>query len=374
MKITIILLIILILITGCVKQPIELQEIEQKETSLDEMIEQTKPSEEPQPIQKKQITFTHHLFDLDKVDRIIPLGELEGGWHETEVNNMNLVHIKQPGGHGSDALKMQIYSPTNMQLTGYSYYSYGDHDPSWTLIFEIDQDKTLKLSALTDVSDKIKNKVGTEFTKGEINLRTPISFAGGEVIGYSGENINNWDILYYDNKVENQFVNQQRYEQDYMGKRHTTATCIFDLFPQDMKQEYLELLGFSEPGQTTDCGKASRDVKATLSGAWFLTKTGFDRIEKGMYTSPLYIYSNSDDGTSLGYVNKKRYKIGKTNPTNKDPALVKDEHCYELLSAWDGSVDGYAYFKIVSDTEMYLASGTTKCPSSFPSEYEVYYR
>ena len=321
-----------------------------------------------------KVSFTHHLFDLEKTDRIIPLGELEGGWHEAEVNNMALVHIKQPGGHGTPSERMNIYAPIKMPLISYSYYSYGDHDPSWTLIFEINKDKTLKLSALTDVSDKIKNKVGTAYTKGEVNLKTPILFEPGDVIGYTGVSIHNWDILFYDKKHINKFVNQARYEKEYMGERYLTAVCPFNFYSDGMRKEYVKLMGFNSPGQTTDCGSASRDVAGTLSGIWWLSQEGTQREEKGMFTSPLFIYSNSAGGTSLGYVNKKRYKIQKDNPTNKDPAKVRGGHCYELLSAWDNSAEGYAYFKIVSDMEMQLAAGNTKCPNSFPSEFETYYR
>jgi hypothetical protein len=142
-----------------------------------------------------------------------------------------------------------------------------------------------------------------------------------------------------------------------------------------MKQEYTDLLGFYEAGTTTDCGSGSKDVAGTLSGIWWLSTSGTDIEEQGMYTSPLFIYNNSAGGTSLGYVNKKRYKIQSDNPTNKDPATITDEHCYSLSSAWDGSSEGYAYFKIISDTEMRLATGTSgSCPSSFPDEYMTYYR
>lgn len=142
-----------------------------------------------------------------------------------------------------------------------------------------------------------------------------------------------------------------------------------------MRQEYVKLLGFDAPGLTTNCGSASRDVQGTLSGIWHLSKKGVGKEELGEFTSPLFIYSNSAGGTSLGYVNKKRYKISKDNPTNKDPAQIRDEHCYNLLSAWDNSNEGYAYFKIVSDREMQLTAGSSgKCPSSFPGEFETYYR
>ena len=325
----------------------------------------------------EEITFTEYMFELDKVNYIVPLGELEGGWEEMNVNIMALVHIKTTGDYGSPSLTMEVYAPTDVTLSSYSYYGYGDHPPTWTLIFEINSDITLTLSALTDVPDKIKNVVGTEYTTGEINVATPISFTPGELIGYAGgsADVTNWDILLYDKNHENQFVNQDRYKATYQGERYITARCPFDFYPDEMKQEYLNLLGFTEAGLTTDCGCGSKDVKGTLSGAWWLSTEGTDIEEQGMFTSPLFIYNNSAGGTSLGYVNKKRYKIRSDNPTNKDPATITDEHCYQLRSAWDGSSEGYAYFKIISDTEMRLATGTSgTCPSTFPDEYVTYYR
>jgi hypothetical protein len=272
---------------------------------------------------------------------------------------------------------MNVYAPTNITLTSYSYYSYSGSTPTWTLIFEINSDITLRLSALTDVVDKIKNTVSTEYTVGEINIKEPISFTSGEHIAYAGgsADITNWDILLYDKNHENQYVNQDRYKQTSLGERYITAVCPFNFYSDEMKEEYISLLGFNAPGLTTDCGCASRDVLGTLSGIWWLSTDGTEIEEQGMFTSPLMIYSNSAGGTSLGYVNKKRYKITGNNPTNKDPATVTDEHCYNLISAWDGSSEGYAYFKIISDTEMRLATGTDgTCPGSFPDEYVTYYR
>jgi hypothetical protein len=325
----------------------------------------------------EEVIFTAHMFELDKANYIVPLGELEGGWEEMNVNIMALVHIKTTGDHGTPALTMEVYAPTNITLTSYSYYSFGGHPATWSLIFEINSDLTLRLSALTDVPDKIKNVVGTNYTIGEINVETQLSFISGEIIAYAGGSVDvtNWDILLYDRNHENKFVNQDRYNATSQGKRYITARCPFDFYPDEMRQEYIDLLGFTEAGLTSDCGCGSKDVKGTLSGAWWLSTSGTDIEEQGMFTSPLFIYNNSAGGTSLGYVNKKRYKITSDNPTNKDPATITDEHCYNLLSAWDGSSEGYAYFKIISDTEMRLATGTSgSCPSTFPDEYVTYYR
>ena len=325
----------------------------------------------------EKIIFSEHIFELDKTNYIVPLGELEGGWEEMNVNCMALVHIQRTGEYGTPSLTMEVYAPIDIILTSYSYYSYSGSAPTWSLIFEITSDITLRLSALTDVPDKIKNIVGIEYTVGEKNLQTPISFEPGELVGYAGgsADVTNWDVLLYDKNHKNQFVNQDRYLATDLGVQFITAICPFSFYSDEMKQEYINLLGFSEAGQTTDCGCASRDVAGTLSGIWWLSTEGTDIEEQGMYTSPLMIYSNSAGGTSLGYVNKKRYKINSENPTNKDPATITNEHCYSLISAWDGSSEGYAYFKIISDTEMQLATGTSgTCPSTFPEEYVTYYR
>lgn len=370
LSIAITLLLIVMVFSGCTENNNEQsnEDINNNENTGPDINEDTTP---------EQVTFTAHMFELDKVNYIVPLGELEGGWEEMEVNNMALVHIKREGEYGTPSLTMEVYAPTDIALFSYSYYSYGEYTPTWTLIFDISSDITLRLSALTDVPDKIKNTVGTEYTTGEIYLDTTISFTAGELIGYAGgfTDITNWDVLLYDKNHENQYVNQERYIGNSLGERYLTAVCPFDFYPDEMKQEYINLLGFNEPGQATDCGTASKDVAGTLSGIWWLSTDGCEIEEQGMFTSPLFIYNNSAGWTSLGYVNKKRYKITSDNPTNKDPATVTDEHCYKLLSAWDGSSEGYAYFKIISDTEMRLATGTSgTCPNTFPDEYVTYYR
>ncbi len=387
MKKIVLILLLVVLVSSCSTQK-KADNLVEIETPEESQINETfiEKVEKPEIIEKnkielkqepKKIVFTEHMFELDKVDYIVPLGELEGGWEEREVNNMALVNIKRTGDHGSPSLKMKIYAPTEMSLVFYSYYGYGDYSPTWTLVFEINSDKTLKLSALTDVPDTIKNKVGTEFTKGEIRLQTPLLFNAGDVIGYAGgtAEYRNWDVLFYDKTHTNKFVNQERYEKDYMGERYRTAICAFDLYPDDMRKEYVKFYGFNAPGLTTDCGSASKDVVGTLSGIWHFSKQGLNKEERGDFTSPLFIYNNSAGGTSLGYVNIKRYKIYKDNPTNKDPSEITNEHCYNLVSAWDNSPEGYAFFKLVSDTEMQLATvNKGVCPSNFPNDYETYYR
>ena len=366
------LLLMSVLFSGCTEQVTTDNNTNNTQHSGTDTNKDTNEDEETQ-----EVTFTDHLFELDKARYIVPLGELEGGWEEMEVNNMALVHIKRTGEYPAPCMTMEVYAPTDMSLTSYSYYSYGGSPPIWTLIFEINADITLKLSALTDVPYTIKNTVGTEYTIGEITLATPLSFTPGELIGYAGgsADVTNWDILLYDKTHENFYVNPDRYKGEYLGERYLTAICPFQFYPDEMKQEYINLLGFDEAGETADCGCASRDVVGTLSGIWWLSTEGTDIGEKGMFTTPLFIYSNSAGGTSLGFVNKKRYKIRAENPTNKDPATVIDEHCYNLISVWDGSSEGYAYFKIISDTKMQLATGTNgACPNSFPEEYITYYR
>ena len=84
------LLLIIIIISGCFEKS--------NESSADDSYS------DPNYGQKnnggdssEEVKFTEHLFELDKTNYIVPLGELEGGWEEMEVNNMALVHIKREG-------------------------------------------------------------------------------------------------------------------------------------------------------------------------------------------------------------------------------------------------------------------------------------
>ena len=66
--------------------------------------------------ESEEASFTEHMFELDKVNYIVPLGELEGGWEEMEVNNIALVHIKRTGEYPSPSMTMEVYAPTDMSL------------------------------------------------------------------------------------------------------------------------------------------------------------------------------------------------------------------------------------------------------------------
>jgi len=323
--------------------------------------------------------FTHHMFELDKVEYIVPLGELPGGWMEAEANNLAMVEVIRPKGFGNPSMMMKVFAPVDMKLDSYSYYGFEGQDPSWTLLFSITPNIRLKFSALTDVSDRLKDEVGLNHTQGEIWLLPQISFKEGEMIGIAGgSEIHNWDVFLYDLNNTNQYVNQARYNIDYMGERYRTASCPFKYYPRHMQMEYEVLYGASAAGQTSSCGSASRDVRGTLSGIWYLSDNiseGMRPVREGMYTSPLFIYKNSAGGISLGYVNNKRYWIKRENPTNKDPVKISTQHCYTLYEPYDNSVDGYAFFKIISDTQMGLVVGVGKtCPKEFPERYKTYYR
>jgi len=203
----------------------------------------------------------------------------------------------------------------------------------------------------------------------------------GELIGYFIPNagVASFDIIVESDDVTNQFPNQERYEK--FGSNLLHVICPYDLYSEDMENEYLNLMGGAEgriPG-ANDCGTVMRDTPGAIEGMWFLDEVPVrgvhDTDKQGLYGSPMPIV---DDGyrLTIGIIDENNIWIYHDNPTYKDPAEVTYSHCYQIMPTPDDE-EGYVYFQVVSDMEMKaFRSETGSCPESFPEDggWKSYYR
>ena len=331
--------------------------------------------ENEQVVVSNEVKFTHSIFDTSLVSHITPLGELNGGYEEVQTIAGAMINLKPEA--FANGKEIEVRAPTNMALESYAYFrSPNDGQLNWALIFRISPELLIKFDHITRTTQKIIDGTTTtpKDNSREEYPRNRVFLTAGEVFAYtSGTSMaHNWNIYLTDTRHKNNFINSQRFTADDAGRKMLTAVCPFDFYSDEMKAGFLDLMGYSKAGQSATCGDVSRDVAGTLSGMWHFSSSyisGTSGQLDGMYASPLSVIKNSAGEITIDQVNNMRLDISSSNPTNKDPAEITGEHCYQLTN-------GYAYFKVVSSQEMQFAySSSGSCPSSFPTTgAKRYYR
>lgn len=330
----------------------------------------------------KRPVFTHQMIETDLVKFIMPLGELNGGYVELQPLNSVMIQLDQQKVKSGPGI--EVFAPADMELINYAHTATDDQPKGdWSLEFRINENYFLTIHHLNNADEKITAKVGNTATKDDsrgIEIRPPLKFKAGDLIGTTkGTSLaNNWNIYLYDKTTENKFVNQDRYKNHYLGQRLLAAVCPFDYYEdQTIKNAYYALLGSSKPGQSKTCGNPSSDKAGTLSGLWHLQKTGIGSSYEGDYADPLSVYMRSDGNVIIYELGRQFYTIPSTAKTHKNPQEITTSHCFNLADDWGGSLkQGYAYFRIDSETEMSAAfSKTGACPDEFPEiGAKKYYR
>lgn len=324
-----------------------------------------------------EVKFTARIFDPAKVKNIIPLGELNGGYIETQTINGATINNKSDA--NGQAYEIEIFAPTDMTLVNYSYYTASDDPSNRHLGFRISDEVMLSFDHITWVPDKIREVTPATSNSSFFPPTKKLSFKAGDLIAKTTGTAlaHNWNIYATDSRQRNVFVNQERYDKIKDSYGYVYAVCPFSYHEESIEQEFIALMGWSAPGQSKTCGTNSRDVKGSISGMWHLSKDGVREDYQGAFASPFSVYKLSSNEIVLYEINRQRYILDSRNSTHKDPAVVTTEHCY-ALTKFGGSETpiGYAYFKVISNTEMQLAySQSGNCPNSFPgSGAKTYYR
>lgn len=336
--------------------------------------ETNKATNEARPV------FTKKMFDPAKVESIMPMGELNGGYVETQTINGVVINVKRDSNGVADPI--EIYAPADMTFEDYSYFPdprAPDRPTQWHLGFRISRDMKLSFDHISWVPDNIKEVTPPTKNSGYVPPTKKLTFKAGDLIAKSSgtREANNWNIYLRDNKKSNTFVNQARYEKVRENYSYVNAVCPFDYHEETIKQEFLALMGYYEAGQSKTCGSNSQDVKGSISGMWHLNKEGMLEDYEGQYATPFSIYKTSANEVIIYEIDRKRFILGATNETYKDPATITDSHCYNLTEYGnDRTTKGYAYFRVDSDTEMSVVySATGSCPAEFPAnDAKKYYR
>ncbi len=320
------------------------------------------------------VQFTEYLIDPHYVQKIGQVGVVHG--FGKSIVERSYISVKED----FYEQKITLYSPTDMTLVAGARYKISS-DPNYlddyVLKFDAGCNVEIVLGHVKGVVEQIGEQLKNTKNDSREDMINPIKFKAGEVIGYyyqqSSGGVAGFDFIVRDRNVINQFINQERYSDGRAGNL-ISGVCPYDFYTGEKKEAYYNLIGGGGGTvfEVKSCGNASRDVRGTISGMWFLDKdvvgSIYDYYTDGDYGSPISIVGD-EERISMGNLGQQDpvIYIYSDNPTYKLPEEVKTEHCYQNRNN-PNSNNGYVYFRVVDNETVdifFSASGT--CPSSFPS-------
>lgn len=347
-------------------------------TTNNQLIEtQTQNTESLETLQDENcnVIFTEYLVKPEQVQKLGQIGVVHGSGKY--IVERSYISVKPE----LTEQKIPIYAPAEMTLFAGAYYNNpatpSNFLPDYALKFDAGCGVEVALAHLKEVVPQIAEQLPEPKPDSRDNPIGPFTFKAGELIGYYIQQqggVAGFDFITRDKKVVNQFINQERYEND-RARNLINGVCPYDFYTGDKKTTYYNLLGGA--GGTLfnvkECGNASRDKAGTISGMWFLEKevngSIYEGYKDGEYGSLISLAGDEEAVTigNLGQTNTVR--VYARDLTYKLPTEVREEHCYAFQSQQNPSNSaGYAYFKLIDNISMdvyYSSSGS--CPTTFPS-------
>jgi len=187
----------------------------------------TAKTPKPKCVSNPSPTFTNHITDMSKVDYLVPPPTIESG-----------INLKPHGYIGTNGVNVPLYAPVAMTLKDGAYYVNGPY----LLDFEVSCEVTVRFGHMTNPVESIKKLFPNEpETDSRTHELSPVSFAAGELIGYTtgtaGANAaGNWDFGVYNSSITNRYANDPKWNNHLTN---TTAVCPFDYFTPDLKMAYI---------------------------------------------------------------------------------------------------------------------------------------
>jgi hypothetical protein len=232
------------------------------------------------PMACEQPAFTTSIVDIEKLDHIIPLGNLNPPGHTLPTRHMYF-WVTEP----TDLLAPARIHVTNLHIfTGKGDYEIGFEVCSGVNGYFIHLDTiSPRLDPERSFDDCAENMCFAE---------VDMWFEEGEFLGQVGINGLSFDLGMIDDGVQNEFANPERYG-DYLEN----AACGLDYFSEEIRaQYYVKLRRTGEPR----CGTIAQDVPGTLQGNWFYSQ-GSAAYSFETYNQELAFVHHAED-TSMGVI------------------------------------------------------------------------
>lgn len=325
--------------------------------------------------------FTEYFVDPKQVQKVGQVGVVHGSGLYIVERSYVSIHDSLVG------QKVPIYAPSDLTLRSGSHYynpaASSTTRPDYALWFDAGCEVEVNLAHLKEVVEPIARELPEPKTDSRSSQLTPLKFKAGDLIGYfvsTPGDVAGFDFIVRDMKVVNDFINSER----YAGRRASNllnGVCPYDYYEPSKKEVYYGLLGGSGGTRfkVKQCGSASRDVAGTLSGMWFLDREPqasiYESYKDGEYGSTLSLVGDEERVTIGNLGQRNTTWVYANNPTYRLPENVTSEHCYQFDGFSPGDRSGWAYFNIISATELEVVySSTGICPAAFPAGAKKYYK
>ncbi len=308
-------------------------------------------------------TFTAAFTDNSKILDIFPIGNLPFGNPGTQ--SRTYIDMKRE----NSSVPVPVYAPINSTLKKITYANRTLRDqmvrPEYRLDFQVSCEVTYVFDHLAAVADKFKSiapATPTDKTSAGNSVSIPVT--AGELVGYTDRNFinGNWDFMVLNSAHNETFINPSRWSSDHSKY----GVCPYDYYTEDLKREYYSLLLKSRDSEKPSCRTVSRDIPGTLSGGWFQgnsTEGQGSRLAVASFVDMVDFEIVRD--------NQPRFFIRDTKAgvIKPEKVTVGNSVCY-----YDRDQNIHVFLRLLSETEMSLATGVRECPSTPPTANEAWMR
>ncbi|MBI4016013.1 MAG: hypothetical protein HY362_04835 [Candidatus Aenigmarchaeota archaeon] len=308
-------------------------------------------------------TFTAAFTDNSKILNIFPVGNLPFGNPGTQVRTY--INMKQE----NSTVLVPVYAPINSTLKKITYSNRTLRDQmvraEYRLDFQVSCEVTYAFDHLAAIADRFKGvSPATPANNTGTGAMVSIPVTAGELVGYTDRNFinGNWDFFVLNTAHNETFINPSRWTSDH--SKH--GVCPYDYYTDNLKSEYYSLLLKSRDSDKPSCRTVSRDIPGTLSGGWFQgnsTEVQGSRLAVASFADMVDLEIVRD--------NQPRFFIRDANAGVVKPEKVTAGNtvCY-----YDREQNIHIFLRLLSDTEISLATGVRECPLTPPAANEAWIR
>ncbi len=255
--------------------------------------------------------------------------------------------------------EVDVVAPADMTLVAVDHYDQGGSQ--YKLDFDVGCRHRMYLDHIDTPIDAIRDLVTTDHTVGELRFLEGderIEFSEGDLLGTTGNLTSggSWDFGLLDARRRNDFVNQERYEDELRSFLH--GMCPFDLYTTDLRVAYADLFMSvrGEPLPQAACGDGSQDVAGTLAGTWFT-------VQGDAPAPQLVIYSDIDGTIATGGLTDGEGVVFGPFPE------TRGRGCFTVGAVWV-----WLELDPDDDTRLLRSHGDGPCPADPPEPTVTYAR
>lgn len=296
--------------------------------------------------------FTHYFTDLSKIEMLGPLGGVIGG-----SPGRSYVTIKEG--------KVPVYAPVDAILETIVYARRGGAGTAgeYGLYFQVSCEVTFLLDHIDEVTEEIKVLSPSEpeqTSATQMGTKPNKKIVAGTLLGFSDGTplARTFDFLVKNSSKKAFHIKPSRWTWD----QTTDAVCPYDFYKEEQKKTYYALLRerSADGGWVlvSECGSPSKDVAGTISGGWF---QGESTNSQGKWLAVGQMFNWSEVALREDGNIKLSLKDYSSKPKPNE-VKVGQSVCYQ------GYANNWAWFKLVSETQLKTALGAGSCPDSFPNE------